>query len=126
MPNATVRANARTMPEAKPGSVASIRRQTADLKSATAMLRVAQVVERGLAEPDVRPPLERGPDLLAAVDELNLIRHLVDAAHMAVGDLGDCAGCEAVRTLLDVILERLEVTTEKVDAARPRKEHANV
>ena len=48
MPNATVRANARPMPEPKPGSVASIRRQTENLKSATALLKVAQVVDRDL------------------------------------------------------------------------------
>jgi hypothetical protein len=42
MPNATVRANARPMPKPKPGSVASIRRQTADLKSATALLKASQ------------------------------------------------------------------------------------
>jgi hypothetical protein len=36
MPNATARANARTMPKPKPGTVASIRRQTAELRSATA------------------------------------------------------------------------------------------
>jgi len=46
MPNATVRANARPMPDPKPGSVASIRRQTANLKSATALLKAAKVVER--------------------------------------------------------------------------------
>jgi hypothetical protein len=36
------------MPEPKPGSVASIRRQTDNLKSATALLKVAQVVDRDL------------------------------------------------------------------------------
>ena len=51
MPNATVRANARPMPKPKPGSVASIRRQTANLKSATALLKAAKVVEHELAEP---------------------------------------------------------------------------
>jgi hypothetical protein len=52
MPNATVRANARPMPKPKPGSVASIRRQTAELETATALLKGAQVVERGTAKQD--------------------------------------------------------------------------
>jgi hypothetical protein len=61
MPNATVRANARPMPEARPGSRASIRRQTADLKFATALLKANQspvpdtiesIIERGTAKRD--------------------------------------------------------------------------
>ena len=51
MPNATVRANARPMPKPKPGSAASIRRGTADLKSSVALLKAAEVVERELADP---------------------------------------------------------------------------
>jgi hypothetical protein len=57
MPNATVRANARPMPKPKPGSVASIRRQTADLNSATALLKATEVVERELAEPNEQPKI---------------------------------------------------------------------
>jgi hypothetical protein len=45
MPNATVRANARPMPKQPPGSVASIRGKTADLESATALLKAAKAVE---------------------------------------------------------------------------------
>jgi hypothetical protein len=61
MPNATVRANARTTPKPKPGSAESIRRQTADLKFATALLKASQaavpdtiesIVERGTAKRD--------------------------------------------------------------------------
>jgi hypothetical protein len=50
MTNATVRANARPMPKPKPGSAASIRRQTADLKSATTLLKAAKVIERELED----------------------------------------------------------------------------
>ena len=58
MPNATARANARTMPKpAEPpseppfGEVESIRRQVDDLKTATALLKVVQAVEKAAAEP---------------------------------------------------------------------------
>jgi len=53
MPNATVRANARTTPKSPPGSVASIRRKTAELKSSTAALMAAKAVERELEDPNV-------------------------------------------------------------------------
>jgi hypothetical protein len=46
MPNATVRANARSMPKPEPGSVESIRRGTEELEGATALLEAAKVVER--------------------------------------------------------------------------------
>ena len=45
MPNATVRANARTMPKPKPGSAELLRQKTAHLESATALLNAAKVVE---------------------------------------------------------------------------------
>jgi hypothetical protein len=51
MPNATLRPNTRPMPKPKSGSVESIRRQTAELKSSVALLKAAEVVERELAEP---------------------------------------------------------------------------
>ena len=58
MPNATVRANARTTPKPPPpGSAKSTRRQTADLEAATALLNAAKVVER--ASPLEFPPAER-------------------------------------------------------------------
>jgi hypothetical protein len=50
MPNATVRANARSMPEPKRGSVESIRGQTVALKAATALLKTIPVVERDTLE----------------------------------------------------------------------------
>ena len=62
MPNATVRANARPMPKLKPGSVASIRRQTADLKSATALLKATQDVEREAVTPSGSSNSERLAD----------------------------------------------------------------
>jgi hypothetical protein len=52
MPNATVRANAQTTPKPPPGSAESIRRQTAELETATALLNAAKVVEREAAEPN--------------------------------------------------------------------------
>jgi hypothetical protein len=48
MPNATVRANARTTLKPPPGSVASLRGQTAELESATALLQISQAVERDI------------------------------------------------------------------------------
>jgi hypothetical protein len=47
MPNATVRANAPTTPKPKPGSAESIRCQTAELESATALLKAAKAVDAG-------------------------------------------------------------------------------
>jgi hypothetical protein len=55
MPNATVRANARPMSKPQPASSESIRRQTADLRTSTALLKAAEVVERELAEPKELP-----------------------------------------------------------------------
>ena len=52
MTNATVRAKARPMPKPKPGSPKSIRRQVAELESATALLNAVKVAERDTAEPD--------------------------------------------------------------------------
>jgi hypothetical protein len=52
MPNATVRADARTTPKPPPGSAESIRLQTAELETATALVRAAKVVDRELAEPN--------------------------------------------------------------------------
>ena len=51
MPNATVRANARSTPKPKPDSVESIRRQVDDIKTATALLKAVKVVENAAAEP---------------------------------------------------------------------------
>ncbi len=44
--------NARTTSKPKPGSAESIRRQTAELESATALLKAAKVVEPELVEQD--------------------------------------------------------------------------
>jgi hypothetical protein len=74
MPNATVRANARTLPKPAPaeppskpplGSAESIRRQVDDLKTATRLLKVVQAVEKAAAEPKEA----RSQDL---VDELEM------------------------------------------------------
>jgi hypothetical protein len=60
MPNATVRANARTLPKPAPaeppskppsGSAESIRHQVDDIKTATALLKAVKVVENAAAEP---------------------------------------------------------------------------
>jgi hypothetical protein len=60
MPNATVRANARPMPNSKPGSAASIRRQTGELEIATALLKTIPVVERDIdREPEKHVQFER-------------------------------------------------------------------
>jgi hypothetical protein len=42
------------MPEPKPGSVASIRRHSADLKSATGLLKAVKVVEREFEDENMK------------------------------------------------------------------------
>jgi len=57
MPNATVRANARRTPKAPPGSAASVRRKTAELKTATALLKEARpIIESVERELGIEPP----------------------------------------------------------------------
>jgi hypothetical protein len=59
MPNRTVRANARTTPKPKPGSAESVRRKTAELKTATALLKEARpVIERVERELGIEPPIK--------------------------------------------------------------------
>jgi hypothetical protein len=101
MPNAAVRANARAMPK---GARKPIAAPTA-----------------------AQSPLQRATtDLVRAVDELDGLRSLIKAAQMAARDIEDSGAVGPMVELLEVILKRLEATSEKVDAARSQKEHANV
>jgi len=101
MPNATVRANARTMPKAARKPIAAATAAQSPLQRATS-------------------------DLTRAVDELRDIRSLIEAAQMAARDIEDSGAVGPMVELLEVILKRLDATSEKVDAALPRKERANV
>lgn len=101
MPSATVRANARPISEAARKPIAALT--------------------------DARSPQQRAASgLVAAVDELHDIQALTQAAQMAARDVEDEPARLPLTVLLQVILDRLEITSEKIDAARPRKEHSNV
>jgi hypothetical protein len=54
---------AKTTPKPRPGSVESIRHQVDDLKSATAMLKVVQAVEKAAAEPKEARAVGEKPNL---------------------------------------------------------------
>jgi hypothetical protein len=72
-------------------------------------------------------PVQRATsDLVKAVDELHDIHSLIEAAQMAARDVEDEPARLPLTVLLQVILDRLQATSEKVDAALPRKERANV
>lgn len=90
LPKATVRANARTLPEdaskqeAKPASAEQI-------------------------------PLK---DLLDLSDSLNIVHNLLDAAYMAAGSLPSGVGRDPLSSLLDVVTDKLGKAQADLDAFR--------
>jgi hypothetical protein len=85
MPNAIVRANARSMPRVKPGSAKSIARQTTDLKSAVALLKAAEVVEREHPERTAYFALEE--TIIALYYMTNMTRELVEQSGFGAKDI---------------------------------------
>ncbi len=62
--------------------------------------------------------------LLDLQDDLNAITHLVGAAYMAAGDLHDEA-VSPMRTLLDLVIDRLNGSRSMLMEIRKRKPNRN-
>jgi hypothetical protein len=97
MPNATVRANARTMPKSAP-------------KAADVALPFKPLVGSRIATARF--------GLRDAADELRRASNLVEAAKMATRDFDRSAQAIAMTTLLAAIDERLTAASKKIDDVR--------
>jgi hypothetical protein len=60
--------------------------------------------------------------LVQVADELSDVSDLIEAVHMAASDLDEPRACNALKTLLDVVCEKLDATRAKLDAARGQPE----
>jgi hypothetical protein len=126
MPNATPRASARPLPKSppKPGSVESVRRKTAGLEEATALLKEARPLierlegERGLNEPNGQQPA--APTTRRAAPSA-----IVEATDALNGLVGELKGTQSAEQLAErdtfecAYFEWLRARAANHDPARP-------
>ncbi|MFZ2107504.1 MAG: hypothetical protein WAV18_19375 [Roseiarcus sp.] len=68
-----------------------------------------------IASPAADPDPER--ELLHIVDEINVVRHLIEAAHMASGALVR-EECDALQNVLNIASDKLTAARDKLNIAR--------
>jgi hypothetical protein len=126
MPNATVRAAARTTPKPAPaeppskppfGSIESIRQQTAELETATALLKVVQAVENAAAEPKESRSQDLVDELEMKIRGLYHLTNLVSEWASAGISVEDADGAQHDRLMWG--LDEIAETVADVHAAFP-------
>lgn len=105
MPNATVRANARTLSKTPPPKP-----ETGEefvLSTIAAEKRRQREARAEAADAGSPLPSAEQPTLLDVSDDLGLVRDLVDACYMAAGSLPKGIGRDPLSRLLNLISDKL-------------------